>query len=221
MPEDLRGAYKKHKYDTEIIAAWLAESSISCGYQQERPETSSSDSTQREDAKEIQGNYQVKLRNFTRMAKVIAAYVPKVSIPEHIDETFHEVIMSRKRCTEWFETHSEGGAIEDERHRHFTTVLEGTLAILHSNGMTTSQRWRISPQQDSSLGQYFQGKKDSRTQPNKRNTGGPGDVSWRSQSTSIPSSHKMQRNWRTTATASCQPTSRAMQVKSWRSTNKA
>ncbi|KAI0380491.1 hypothetical protein F5Y04DRAFT_281882 [Hypomontagnella monticulosa] len=128
MPEDLVDAYKQHKADTQVIAAWLAENASNCGYDvaSESPQTQPADSTRVEDVYGAEGSYQVKLSSFIRLARAIAGHVPKVTVPDNIDETFSRVIESRKRCTEWFEARLGGDSEKDRRHRHFTTYGIGT-----------------------------------------------------------------------------------------------
>ncbi|XXH01861.1 hypothetical protein Hte_008223 [Hypoxylon texense] len=141
--------YKQYKEDTEAIAGWLAYNSRRCGYQLDGPlppgpavaPSSRLKGKARKQARSagakpataktiLKPQYAINVSDFSRMAKAIADFKPKVDIPKALDNLFSRAIDARRRFTEWYQRSSHGEEGSNKRHAHFTGVLNSAWEIL-------------------------------------------------------------------------------------------
>ncbi|KAI2635867.1 hypothetical protein GGS26DRAFT_589532 [Hypomontagnella submonticulosa] len=237
LPGDLLATTWQYKRDTEVIAAWLSENARKCGYQATllTPTTTpaandgatggNEDAKRDTDSKTLlpSSKYPVKMSEFISMARTIAKHSPDVHVPQTIDETFNRVIMARQRCTEWFETKTPEDEDKNRRHRHFTIILERTWAALHPVETGKSEDSQVDEKKLAGRFSNLHFREDRKT----RSEGGVSKTRVQSppRSSSLPSSFKMQFNWRTTGSSSSQrqPAESSLppwlSSKSWRSKN--
>ncbi|KAF2499950.1 hypothetical protein BU16DRAFT_556443 [Lophium mytilinum] len=111
LPGHLFQAYRQYKSDTGTIAGWLAETSTNCGYEPEN---------KRPDQKAP-----------PRLRGKAPSRRPKVTVPADLSESFTRAVTARRWCTEWFSSHTLNRD-SDNRHSHFTGVLEASFRSLLS-----------------------------------------------------------------------------------------
>ncbi|KAI2779910.1 hypothetical protein F4815DRAFT_163251 [Daldinia loculata] len=142
--------YKQYKEDTETIAGWLAYNSRRCGHQIDEPTPASPAGVLSAPSKRLKGKarkqargtsaslpksltlprYTINVSDFSRMAKAIAKFNPKVNIPKALDNLFSRVINTRKQFTQWYQAYSHSDEGSNKSHVHFTSVLTNAWEIL-------------------------------------------------------------------------------------------
>ncbi|KAI0179859.1 hypothetical protein GGR52DRAFT_587363 [Hypoxylon sp. FL1284] len=141
--------YEQYKEDTEAIAGWLAYNSRRCGYVLDGPVSAGPSNAPsarlkgkaRKQARSVgaksastptplKPQYAINVSDFSRMAKAIADFKPKVVIPTALDNLFSRAIDARRRFTDWYKHSSHGEEKSNERHAHFTGVLNSAWEIL-------------------------------------------------------------------------------------------
>lgn len=128
--------YRQYKDDTESIAGWLAKNALRCGYKiptaagpASHPPTARLKGKARKEARgaakasSTGPRYTIAVSDFVHMAKAIADYKPKVTVPRALDNLFNRAIEARRRCTQWYEEHLHDVEDSNRRHAHFTSVL--------------------------------------------------------------------------------------------------
>ncbi|KAK6952779.1 hypothetical protein Daesc_005073 [Daldinia eschscholtzii] len=142
--------YRQYKEDTEKIAGWLVYNARKCGYRIDEYIAESSTDVLTVPSKRLKGKarkraqtkppvlrktptipkYSIKVSDFSRMARVIAEFKPKVDIPKALDNLFRRVIATRTQVTQWHERSSHGDKESNKTHAHFTSVLTNAWTIL-------------------------------------------------------------------------------------------
>ncbi|KAK5452350.1 hypothetical protein LTS15_007416 [Exophiala xenobiotica] len=145
LPSDMVLAYKRYKRDTEAVAGWLAEKATQLGYV---AATSTSLPKQpklkgrarklaRDAAKQAASppiepkySYAVKTTEFVGMASKIVNARPKIILSRPLRAIWERAIRVRRDFSAWFKSRDSIDPLADEKHSHFTTVLEAALEIL-------------------------------------------------------------------------------------------
>ncbi|OTB11268.1 hypothetical protein K445DRAFT_26831 [Daldinia sp. EC12] len=142
--------YRQYKEDTEKIAGWLVYNARKCGYRIDQYIAESSTDVLTAQSKRLKGKarkraqtestvlrnsssipkYSIKVSEFSRMARAIAEFKPKVDIPKALDNLFRRAIATRTKVTRWHEISSHGDKESNKTHAHFTSVLTNAWTIL-------------------------------------------------------------------------------------------
>ncbi|KAK6371290.1 hypothetical protein LTS17_009021 [Exophiala oligosperma] len=146
LPDHMSLAYKRYKRDTETVAAWLAEKASKLGFAASTSSPSpklpklkgrarklARDAAKGSQSTILNGprhSYTVKTTDFIQMATIIVNARPKITLGRSLQTVWQRAIQARRFFSTWFRSRSNVDPLADEKHAHFTTVLEKALELL-------------------------------------------------------------------------------------------
>ncbi|KAK8094702.1 hypothetical protein PG997_001387 [Apiospora hydei] len=157
LPGELLATHREYKLDTEFIAGWLVKNATKCGFK--LPDTATPTPSgprlkgkARKQAREAMKdgthsanpNCKIKVSDIIMMAKTIANFKSRPSIPPALGRLFGRAINARRGCTEWYEKFGHGDIESNKRHKHFTNVLAEAWDTLRP--FQTSNKKRTGPE---------------------------------------------------------------------------
>lgn len=159
LPPSLVSVYQKYKEDTNAVAAWLASTAKSRGYDSTGGAASSSTTTAPSSSKRLKGKarkdakaalqqslvsstnpsgpeYVIALSDFVPLAKFIAGCKkPAIPAPLSFTNTLNRVISTRSGFTKKLATiRDDTDASSDSTHAYFVRVLEEVREVLKPRG---------------------------------------------------------------------------------------
>ncbi len=143
LPSDMVLAYKRYKRDTEAVAGWLAQKATQLGYiaaasaslpkqpkLKGRARKLARDAAKQAPPIEAKYSYAVKTTEFVEMARKVVNARPKIILSRSLRTMWERAIRARRHFSAWFKSRASTDPLADEKHSHFTTVLEAALEIL-------------------------------------------------------------------------------------------
>ncbi|KAL6245621.1 hypothetical protein RBB50_007620 [Rhinocladiella similis] len=146
LPQHMSLAYKRYKRDTEDVATWLAEKAFKLGFVAsasapcpKQPKLRGRARKLARDAAKLSSSaaangpkytYTVKTTEFIQMATKIANAHPRIALSRSLQIVWQRAIQARRDFSDWFRLRSSIDPLADEKHAHFTAVLEKALELL-------------------------------------------------------------------------------------------
>ncbi|KAF2166722.1 hypothetical protein M409DRAFT_22778 [Zasmidium cellare ATCC 36951] len=178
LPKSLYSSYEQYKTDSDYVANWLATTARTCGYvDHEAPSTATAKTSTRlkgkarKQAREAtstptatsstqQRKHCVKIKDFARLAKVIAdSTEPRVKVPKAFTYRLRRAINQRKFLRTWYSAQGQATRSADihDGHEHFIGVLEQVAKLLRPNEAPSTEAEAGTDDTSTSFANMFEG----------------------------------------------------------------